>query len=164
LHFELWIFCVFARQFTCSHLHLCCGFLHLLRVVVVFFFFHCFLFASLLHLAILLCYLSSHLVALPCCLLSHLVVRHVLLFTIALVAHLRTLLFVVMPNYLPLRLVVCLLFFQVPLVATPLLFCYLVARLHSLMLCLFMSIGILSPLSYASGRAWNNINKIHSTS
>jgi hypothetical protein len=75
-----------------------------------------------------------------------------------------------MPNYLFLRLVVCLLFFQVPLATPPspprppLLLCYLVARLCSLLLCLFMSIGIPSPLSCAHGKVWNNINKFHSTS
>lgn len=131
LHFELWIFCIFACRFTCFHLHLCCGFLCLVRVFfslcfVVFALLLCFAMCStftpcccvvvpcysLSYLATLPCNSLSHLVALPCCSSSHLVSRHALLFTVELIVHLRTLLLVVMLNYLHLCLVVYLSFFK----------------------------------------------------
>jgi len=77
-------------------------------------------------------------------LLLCLVARHTLLFTVALVIHLRALMFVAVPNYLPLHLVVYLFFFSKYLLPSPpqLLFCYLVAHFRSLLLCFFISIGI----------------------
>jgi hypothetical protein len=82
LHFELWIFCILPCRFTCFHLHLCCGFLCLVRVFF-FFVFRCLCFAFvpchvlylqallLCHCALLFiitpCYFALLLVVTPCC-------------------------------------------------------------------------------------------------
>jgi hypothetical protein len=97
-------------------------------------------------------------------LLLCLVAHHALLFTVALVIHLRALMFVAMPNYLPLRLVVYLFFFKVPLAIPPPIVVLLPCCSLSFLVVVFFYINwYLSPLSCASGGVWNNINKFHST-
>jgi hypothetical protein len=63
LHFEFWIFCIFARHFACFHLHLCCEFFILIRVFLSL----CFIVFSLpLHLALCFTYAPCCCVITPC--------------------------------------------------------------------------------------------------
>lgn len=152
LHFEFWVFCIFACRFACFHLHLCCEFLILVKVF--FKMFSCLFFAFApcpmfcLHALLLCCctllfcldacYHALLFIVTPCCLL-HLVVHHC------------TLLLVVMPCYLPSCCAGHLFFFR-----------YLLPPPHCCFVVLFfISISTPSPLSCTCGRAWNNNNKFH---
>jgi hypothetical protein len=162
LHFE---FCIFARRFTCFHLHLCCGFLHLIRVLF-FFVFRCLCFVfvpcHVLYLCtFLLCRCALLLCFVTCC--------HTLLLVVTSCCSPRL---VIHRCALSLTFAPCCLLSHLTTCFCALLFAFfflkylspIVARLCSLLLCLFMSVSIPSPFSCASGGAWNNSNKLHSTS
>lgn len=95
LHFEFWIFCIFACRFACFHLHFCCEFLILIKVLKKSFV----VFSLPLHLALCFTYAPCCCVVAPYCFV--LMLATMPCYSLSPLVACCTLLLVVMPCCLP---------------------------------------------------------------